>query len=101
MASQFAPASCGSSQPAGALVLVGLVQPAVGGGRHISILWDGTTLQATFPVQSSLPVEVQKRIQIHHTDEFDFDPLIELTSDSDSVDTSTKRRFRPTFQATV
>ncbi|MBK8047558.1 MAG: hypothetical protein IPK16_10795 [Anaerolineales bacterium] len=71
------------------------------GGRHISILWDGNTLHATFPVRSSLPVEVQKRIQIHHTDEFDFDPLIELTSDSDSVDTSTKRRFRPAFPATV
>jgi hypothetical protein len=69
------------------------------GGMHISMLWDGATLHVTHPVRSRLPVEVHKRIQIHHTDEFDFDPYFELTSNSDSVDTSSRRRFKLVFQA--
>ena len=68
-------------------------------GKHLSLLWDGSTLHATQPVRSSLPVELYKRIQIHGTDEFDFDPYFELTRDSDGGDTATTHRFKPKFIA--
>ena len=57
-------------------------------GKHLSLLWDGATLHATQPVRSSLPVALWKRIQIHHTDEFDFDPVFELTPDPQTSDTA-------------
>jgi len=57
-------------------------------GKHLSLLWDGATLHATQPVRSSLPVALCKRIQIHHTDEFDFDPVFELTPDPQTSDTA-------------
>jgi hypothetical protein len=65
-------------------------------GKHLSLLWDGKTLHATQPVHSSLPVSLYKRIQIQHTDEFDFDPVFELTPDPHTGDT-TVQRFKPTF----
>ena len=65
-------------------------------GRFLSLLWDGQTLHATQPVRSSLPVEVHKRLQIHGTDEFDFDPYFEMMGDPG--DTLHKFRFRPVFQ---
>ena len=68
-------------------------------GKHLSLLWDGSTLHATQPVRSSLPVKLYKRIQIHGTDEFDFDPYFELTRDSDGGDTATTHRFKPKFIA--
>lgn len=67
-------------------------------GRHLSLLWDGATLHATQPVASSLPVAIWKRIQIHHTDEFDFDPFFELTPDPNTGDTAAQR-FKPKFVA--
>ena len=66
-------------------------------GKHLSLLWDGSTLHATQPVRSNLPVEMYKRIQIHRTDEFDFDPYFELTRDSHAGDTATTDRFKPKF----
>ena len=45
-------------------------------GKYLSLLWDGSTLHATQPVHSHLPVSLCKRIQIHRTDEFDFDPYL-------------------------
>jgi hypothetical protein len=78
-------------------------------GKHLSLLWDGATLHATQPVYSSLPVALCKRIQIHHTDEFDFDPYFELTPAPDTGDTAgqqqttgqqtTGQRFKPKFAA--
>ena len=68
-------------------------------GKHLSLLWDGSTLHATQPVRSSLPVELYKRIQIHQTDEFDFNPYFELTRDSHAGDTATTHRFKPKFVA--
>ncbi len=68
-------------------------------GKYLSLLWDGSTLHATQPVRSSLPVELSKRIQIHQTDEFDFNPYFELTSDSYAGDTATTHRFKPKFVA--
>jgi hypothetical protein len=69
-------------------------------GKHLSLLWDGATLYATQPVQSSLPVALCKRIQIHHTDEFDFDPYFELTPAPHTGDTTLEQapqRFKPKF----
>jgi hypothetical protein len=71
-------------------------------GQHLSLLWDGVTLHATLPVHSSLPLALCKRIQIHHTDEFDFDPYFELTPDPHTVDTDSQQaaqRFKPKFVA--
>jgi hypothetical protein len=68
-------------------------------GRHLSLLWDGAVLHATQPVRSTLPVELHKRIQIHQTDEFDFDPYFELTRDSHGGDTASTQRFKPKFLA--
>ena len=69
------------------------------GGKYLSLLWDGVTLHATQPVRSHLGVSLCKRIQIHGTDEFDFDPYFELTIDSNEGDTATTHRFRPKFLA--
>lgn len=77
-------------------------------GKHLSLLWDGAVLYATQPVHSSLPVLLCKRIQIHHTDEFDFDPYFELTPDPQPGDTAAQQfaleqgavhRFKPKFLA--
>ena len=66
-------------------------------GKHLSLLWDGRTLHATQLVHSTLPVALCKRIQIHHIDEFDFDPVFELTPDPHTSDTAAIQRFKPTF----
>ena len=68
-------------------------------GKYLSLLWDGSTLHATQPVRSHLPVSLCKRIQIHRTDEFDFDPYFELTRDSNEGDTASTHRFKPKFLA--
>ena len=65
-------------------------------GEHLSLLWDGALLYATQPVRSSLAVSFCKRIQIYHIDEFDFDPVFELTPDPLTGDTAVQR-FKPTF----
>jgi hypothetical protein len=66
------------------------------GDKFVSLLWDGRTLYATQPVASDFPVERVRRITLHHTDEFDFDPYFELQPDS--RDTAGTRRFRPGFR---
>jgi hypothetical protein len=68
-------------------------------GKHLSLLWDGETLHTTQAVFSSLPVAMWKRIQIHGTDEFDFDPYFELTRESTAGDTAGTQRFKPKFSA--
>jgi hypothetical protein len=68
------------------------------GDKYLSLLWDGQTMHATQPVRCVHPVQLHKRIQIRHADEFDFDPVFELTTDSDSGNTSAKHRFRPVFR---
>ena len=66
-------------------------------GKYLSLLWDGSTLHATQPIHSHLPVSLCKRIQIHGTDEFDFDPFFELTRTSNEGDTASTHRFKPRF----
>lgn len=77
-------------------------------GKHLSLLWDGIVLYATQPVHSTLPVAACQRIQIHHSDEFDFDPFFELTPDPHAGDTAMQQdavqqhavqRFKPKFVA--
>ena len=68
-------------------------------GRRLSLLWDGATLHSTQPVQCALPVRLWQRIQMQRTDEFDFDPYVELTPPSNSGDTAHKERFRPSFHS--
>ncbi len=77
----------------------GLLGLPVANGRYLSLLWDGSTLHATQPVRSQLPISLWKRIQIHRTDEFDFDPYFELTRDSNEGDTASTHRFKPKFLA--
>jgi hypothetical protein len=72
---------------------------ALANGKHLSLLWDGKTLHATQAVRSRLPVALCKRIQIHQTDEFDFDPYFELTSETHAGDTASTQRFQPKFSA--
>ena len=64
--------------------------------RFLSLLWDGRILHTTRPVESSLPVQVHKRIQLLHIGEFDFNPVFEMISESgDAIETI---RFQPEFQ---
>lgn len=71
----------------------------VANGKYLSLLWDGAILHATQPVRSHLPTLLCKRIQIHRTDEFDFDPYFELTRDSNEGDTASTHRFKLKFAA--
>ncbi len=77
----------------------GLLGLPIANGKYLSLLWDGATLHATQPLRSHLPISLCKRIQIHHTDEFDFDPYFELTRDSNEGDTASTLRFKPKFLA--
>lgn len=64
--------------------------------RRLSLVWDGTTLHSTRPLQSSLPVLVHKRIQLLHADEFDFDPIFEMIGE-DRGASEKKIHFKPSF----
>lgn len=65
------------------------------GKTKLSLLWDGTTLHATQPIHSKLPVQVQQRISAQKTDEHEFDLQFELRSEHDGV--VERQIFRPTF----
>jgi hypothetical protein len=65
------------------------------GSAKLSLLWDGTTLHATQPVHSSLPVQLHQRILALKTDEHDFDLQFELRSEQAGL--VEKQLFRPKF----
>lgn len=65
--------------------------------RRLSLLWDGATLHATRPVQSTLPVQLHQQIRLLNTDEFDFDPLFEMIR-GEAQRPAEVMRFRPRFQ---
>lgn len=67
--------------------------------RRLSLVWDGATLHSTRPLRSSLPVQVHKRIQLLHSDEFDFDPVFEMIGEQDVGALDSKIRFKPSFEA--
>lgn len=54
------------------------------GQQKLSLLWDGTTLYATQPVRSNLPLQLARSIRALKTDELEFDLQFELKSDQDS-----------------
>ena len=64
--------------------------------RFLSLVWDGRILHTTQPVESSLPVQLHKRIQLLHIGEFDFNPVFEMISESG--ETGETIRFQPEFQ---
>jgi hypothetical protein len=64
--------------------------------RRLSLVWDGATLHATRPLQSTLPVRVHKQIRLLHSDEFDFDPVFEMIGD-EAGQPDGPTRFKPSF----
>lgn len=51
--------------------------------RTLSLVWDGTTLHATQPVRSDLPVQQWQTIRARNSDELEFDLHFELQSKLD------------------
>lgn len=92
-----------------ALLNVPKVTP-VGEGDAFSLVWDGTLLHATEPVQSDLPVKLHKRIRVRGADEIDFDlqfefvdevvgePLAVEAAPQSRKSVETKSYFRPEFE---
>ncbi len=70
-------------------------------GGNISVVWDGTTLHATQPIQSDRPVQSYRRIRALKTDELDFDLEFEFTPSDEEGGTAARRYFRPTFDQPV
>lgn len=66
------------------------------GEGKLSLLWDGATLHTTQPVHTSLPMQVQDRINALKTDEHDFDLQFEFKSERDGV--VERRIFKPQFE---
>lgn len=61
----------------------------------LSLVWDGTTLHSTLPIQSACPVQLHQTIRARGTEETDFDLHFELQTERDG----SKERvlFRPQF----
>ena len=66
-------------------------------GGSISLVWDGTTLHSTQPVQSDQPVQVYAAIRARHTDELDFDLTFEFTPTDEDGGRANVRTFHPDF----
>lgn len=64
----------------------------------ISLVWDGTTLYATQPVQSERPVRLCSKIRTLHSDELDFDLQFELSLTSEDDGSTERRLFHPVFE---
>lgn len=65
------------------------------GDGKLSLLWDGTTLYATKPVHTGLPVVVVAQIRALKTDEHEFD--LEFEVQQMLEDQPHIHRFKPTF----
>jgi hypothetical protein len=66
------------------------------GAGTLSLLWDGSTLHATRPVQSELPLQLVQRITALKTDEHDFDLQFELKQEAEGQ--VQRRIFKPSFK---
>ncbi len=53
-----------------------------GDDQQLSLVWDGATLHTTQPIAAAVPITRHARIQLLHTDEYDFKPTFQLKSDS-------------------
>jgi len=70
------------------------------GERSVSIVWDGETLHASAPVQSSKPVALYDRIRAAGAGEFDFDLRFEMQrGEGSGAAPKTVHLFRPRFTA--
>ena len=67
----------------------------------ISLVWDGTTLHSTQPIQSDKPVQLYRRIRAIKTDELEFDLQFEFTPSDEEGGTSARRFFHPLFEQPV
>ena len=67
-------------------------------GGSLSLVWDGTTLHATQPVQSDQPVKLYRRIRALNTDELDFDLRFEMTPADEDGGMAARQHFHPIFQ---
>jgi hypothetical protein len=67
----------------------------------ITLVWDGTTLHSTQPIQSDKPVKVYRRIRALKTDELDFDLQFEFTPSDEEGGVSARTSFRPRFDQPV
>jgi hypothetical protein len=65
------------------------------------LVWDGSTLHSTHPIQSDKPVQLYRRIRALKTDELDFDLQFELTPADEEGETAARRYFRPVFDRAV
>lgn len=63
----------------------------------ISLVWDGTTLHTTQPLQSDKPVAVYENIRATNTDELEFDLTFVMTPSQEADGREARRTFRPTF----
>lgn len=61
----------------------------------LSLVWDGTTLHSTLPIQSACPVQLHQTIRARGTEETDFDLQFELQAEQDGVKARTL--FKPQF----
>lgn len=61
----------------------------------LSLVWDGTTLHSTLPIQSTCPVQRHQTIRARGTEETDFDLQFELQAEQDGVKAHTL--FKPQF----
>jgi hypothetical protein len=66
-------------------------------GGSLSLVWDGTTLHSTQPIQSDKPVAVHRRIRALRTDELDFDLQFEFTPPDEEGGSAARTYFRPQF----
>ena len=70
-------------------------------GGTLSMVWDGTTLHSTHPIQSDKPVQTYRRIRAIKTDELEFDLRFEFTPNDDEGGASARSYFHPTFDQPV
>jgi hypothetical protein len=70
-------------------------------GGSISLVWDGTTLHSTQPVQSDRPVQLYHRIRAIKTDELEFDLQFEFTPADEEGGRNARSYFHPTFDQPV
>lgn len=61
----------------------------------LSLLWDGTTLHSTLPVQSNCPVQVQQSLRARNTEETEFDLHFEYPTERAGV--KERHLFKPVF----
>jgi hypothetical protein len=65
---------------------------------RVSLVWDGTTLYSTQPVNSERPIQLCSKIRALKTDELDFDLQFELVLAAEADAPGERRLFHPVFE---